>query len=98
MAIVDISHKEKAAVFAALYNAARPLQLGYFNYTPDPMTIEEARKIIEELYPLVFFDYFRGRVMKVCLMEDTVDTRLFDVNNGFGAGEQAIASVPDVEE
>ncbi len=98
MAIIDISKKEKAAVFVALYNAARPRQLAYFNYTPGPMSIEEARKIIDELRPLMFFDYFRGRCMKINLTGDTVDTWLFDINNGPGAGEQAIASVPDVEE
>ena len=97
MAIIDISKKEKAAVLAALYNAAKPRQLSYFNYTPGPMSIEEARKIIEELYPLIYLDYFRGRCMKINLTGDKVDTWLFDVNNGPGAGEQAIASVPDNE-
>ncbi len=95
MAIVDISKKDKAAVLAVLYNYARPLNLGYFMFNPSSMTVEESREILES--GRLRFDYLNGRVMKISLEGDVVDTRLYDIDNGEGAGERLIRSIPDVK-
>ena len=90
--IIDISKKDRAAVLAALYNASRPLGLGFLQYDPTPMTIEDARELLEFT---TYFDYLKGRVMKVNLSGDTLDTWLYDRDNGEGAAAAALADVSD---
>ena len=90
--VIDISKKDKAAVLAALYNSSRPLGLGFLHFNPAPMTLEEARELLKFSS---YFDYVKGRVMKVDLSGDTLDTWLYDRDNGEGAAARAIASVAD---
>jgi hypothetical protein len=86
---VEISIKEldKAQVLAALYNASRPLGMGFLQYDPQPMTVEQARVILERS---TYFDYLQGRVMKVDLSSDSFDPRWYDRDNGQGAAQKAI--------
>ena len=79
---IDISRKDKAQVLAALYNASRPIGLGFLQYDPTPMTVEEARELLKQT---TYFDYLKGRVMKVDLSGDELETRLYDRDNGDGA-------------
>lgn len=44
--MISIAGLEKAAVFAALYNRARPQGMGFMHYDPTPMTVEVAREQI----------------------------------------------------
>ena len=81
---VAIDGLDKAAVLAALYNAARPQGMGFLHYTPAPMTTEEARAEINNRRWLRF-DYLHGRVMKVDLSADSFDPYLYDRDNGHGA-------------
>ena len=83
---------DKAAVLAALYNASRPLGMGFLHYDPKPMTIEEAREILEQR---TCFDYLKGRVMKIDLSGDTLSTRLYNRDNGPGAAEMVFAQLRD---
>lgn len=89
----DISKLQKCDVLAALYNRSKPLGFGLAHFTPEDMTTEQAQKIIDEMksdgYPLNF-DYLKGRVMKVDLSGDAVDTRLYDRDNGAGVGAGVI--------
>ena len=104
--MISIKGLDKAAVLAALYNASHPLRMGFLHYDPKPMTIEEAREMIgagddttqafgkfvhgdRQLY----FDYLKGRVMKVDLSGDELDPRLYDRDNGQGAAARAIAAL-----
>ena len=91
--VIDISRKNKAAVLVALYNASHPLGLGFLQFDPHPMTIDEAESLLGA--GRTYFDYLYGRVMKIDLKGNTVDTYLYDRDNGEGAGERAINSVPD---
>lgn len=84
---MDISHLSKAKVLAALYNNARPLGMGFLHYTRDPMTEDEAAELLKEYD---YFDYLKGRVMKVRLRGDNLDTRLYNRDNGDGAAEAVI--------
>lgn len=88
---IDISKIDKAAVLAALYNASQPLGMGFMHYAPEDMTREEAAKLIAERGERPYFDYLKGRVMKIDLSGDTLRTALYDRDNGAGAAEQAIA-------
>ena len=85
---MDIKNFDKAVVLMALYNNARCIGNGIFNYDPKPMTVEEARKLLDG--GQTYFDYVRGRVMKVSLMSDWLDTRLYNRDNGQEAAEYAI--------
>lgn len=85
---MDISKLDKAAVLAALYNHALPQRTRFLHFDPKPMTVEEAQKILET--GQTYFDYVKGRVMKVDLSREFLDTRLYDRDNGPGAAENAI--------
>jgi hypothetical protein len=79
-------------VLTVLYNASRPQGLGIRHYVTGDMSIEEAEKILAN-YPDGYFDYLRGRVMKMRLGQPgtiiEADFRLYDRDNGEGAGEAA---------
>lgn len=85
--MIDITGR-KAAVLAALYNSSQPLGLGLLQFDPQPMTESEAQALLDS--GQTYFDYLKGRVMKVDLSGDTLDPRLYDRDNGPGAAEQAI--------
>ena len=80
---IDISSLNKAEVLAALYNRAKPLGMGFLHYTPEDMTILEAQALLDT--GQTYFDYLKGRVMKVRLNEDVFNPRLYDIDNGYGA-------------
>lgn len=87
-----------AEVLVALYNAAKPLGMGWLHYNPEPMTLEEAERELTtgRTYQQnddglgVYFDYLNGRVMKVRIGEGEFDPRLYDRDNGEGAARAAI--------
>lgn len=102
---MNISDLNKAAVLAALYNGAKPLGMGFLHYDPEPMTDVEAQTILDEYptvvledYPAIvpqhakeiYFDYLKGRVMKIDLAKDEVDTRLYNRDNGSNAAENIV--------
>ena len=86
--MVDTRGLKKSAVLAALYNASKPQGLGFLHFDPVPMTEEEA----EELLRMgAYFDYLKGRVMKVDLSnDDCFEEWLYDRDNGNGAAQRAI--------
>ncbi len=97
--IVDTTGIDRAALLAALYNRAQPLGLGFLHYDPTPMTTETAAKLIEETkqeWPpgsgefQAFFDYLKGRVVKTDVLQDRIDSYLFDRDNGEGALAAAV--------
>ena len=85
---MDISKLDRATVLAALYNHARSQGMVFLHHDPDPMTVEQAQKILAT--GQTYFDYVKGRVMKVDLSKDFLDTQLYDRNNGPDAAENAI--------
>ena len=101
---INIAGLDKAEVLAALYNAAKAQGMGLLHYTPEPMTIEQARELLgsrPDLAPhasprqRTYFDYVKGRVMKVELSGDELNTRLYDRDNGDGAAERALKPLLD---
>jgi hypothetical protein len=84
---IDISKLDKGEVLAALYNKSKPLGMGSLHFDPTPMTKEEASELLKEE---TYFDYLKGRVMKVNLKGDEFDPFLYDRDNGQGAALKAL--------
>lgn len=89
---MNIQGLNKAAVLAALYNASSPKGKGLAQYNPNPMTLEEARTILDTSSHQRF-NYLKGRALKIRLADDEVDTQQYNRNNGEGAAEKAIESL-----
>lgn len=99
--MIPIIGLDKAEVLAALYNYAQPQGMGFMHFNPKLMTREEAQeeinwrqKEIDDGYAdQLYFDYLRGRVMKVDIAGDELDERLYDRDNGQGAAEKIITAL-----
>ena len=88
---MDITGLSKAAVLAALYNASRPQGMGFMHYDPTSMTEAQAQQILDR--GAMYFDYLMGRVMKISLAKDEVETRLYNRDNGPNAAENAVEAL-----
>lgn len=87
---ISIKGLDKAAVLAALYNASQPQGMGNAQYDPNPMTIEEAQRILARS---TNFDYLKGRVMKIDLASDEMYVGAYDRDNGQGTAQRVINSL-----
>ncbi len=87
---MNIKGLKKTDVLIAFYKNSKPLGLGMLNYDPTPMTEEEAQLLLKQT---TYFDYLKGRVMKIDLSGDELDTRLYNRDNGGGAAEKAISAL-----
>ena len=90
--VISIKGLNKAAVLAALYNASKPQGAGFLGYDSRPMTEQEAQQILEA-NPHKYFYYLNGRVMKIGLDKDEVDTWGYDRDNGELAAKKAIEAL-----
>ncbi len=81
---------DKASVLAALYNASKPLGMGFMSYDPEAMQPDEAAELLKQG---TYFDYLKGRVMKLDLRGSLLDPGLYDRDNGEGAAERAIEAM-----
>lgn len=88
--MIDISKFNKADVLAALYNNAKGQGMGFLHYDIKPMSREEASSLLEHQ---TYFDYLKGRVMKVDLSKDELDPFLYDRDNGKGTAQAAINKI-----
>ena len=87
---INIAGFNKAEVLAVLYNASKPQGMGFMHYDPKPMTKEEAEALLKKT---TYFDYLKGRVMKVVLSGDELNPWGYDRDNGQGAMERALADL-----
>lgn len=88
---MDITNLSKAAVLAALYNASHPQGMGFLHYDPTPMDEAQAQEILDG--GTTYFDYLLGRVMKISLAKDEVNTDLYNRDNGPNAAENAVEAL-----
>jgi hypothetical protein len=79
MSDVNIAGKNKADILRRLYNNAKPLGMGFLHYTPEDMTVEEAQALLDS--GQTYFDYVKGRCMKVDLSKDILRTDLYNRDN-----------------
>lgn len=89
---IDIKGLNKAEVLKALYDNSRPLGLGYVYFQPGGMSLTEAEQHLKDQK---YFDYLKGRVMKVNLADDDLFIDLYDRDNGTGAGQRALQPLFD---
>lgn len=87
---ISLKGLNKADVLAALYNAAKPQGMGFLHYDSKPMTREEAEALLKQT---TYFDYLKGRVLKVDLSGDELDPWKYDRDNGQGAAERVITEI-----
>lgn len=90
--MIDVSGLSKGKVLAALYNAATPLGMGSLHADSRTMTEEDAERLIDGS-PSPYFDYVKGRPLKVEINGHTVDPRLFDRDHGPGAAQRAVVAL-----
>ena len=87
---IDIAGIDKAKLLAALFNASRPLGMGFLQSgARNTMTDVEAREILAT-GDGAYFDYLHGRVMKIDLSSDKVRPALYDRDNGPGAVQAVV--------
>lgn len=87
---IDIKGLDKAKLLCALYYGAKPLGYGMFHFVPGPLDIEEAKELLSKR---TYFDYLKGRVMKVELGGDILDPSMYERDNGAGSANIAVMSV-----
>ena len=85
--MINLKGLDKGSVLAALYNNSQVQGLGYSQAEPGEMTPEEGADLLKEQ---TYFDYLKGKVMKVDLKGDELKPFLYDRDNGTGAAQAAI--------
>jgi hypothetical protein len=93
MATIDISKFNKASVMAALYNHSKPQGMRILHCQPGPISEANAQGLLDA-NPTKYFDYLAGRVMKIDLSTDELDTWGYDRDLGEGAAQRAIDTIP----
>lgn len=88
---MNISGMNKAKVLAALYNNAKPQGMGHIHFDAAHMTEQEAQGFLD--LGQTYFDYLQGRVMKIKLSGDDLDTTLYNRDNGENAAEFALGTL-----
>jgi len=86
---------ERAKALMGLYNNTKivaPMARFTGEYSPSNMTLDEAITYIRGAdRGRPFFDYIRGRLIKVTLWDGVeIDFQFYDRDNGAGAGELAV--------
>lgn len=96
MAMVNIKGLDKAQVLLVLWNNSRMQGRSSSGYKGE-LTLRRAKELIEQHRHTgmkgeerIYFNYLNGKVIKIDLAPDVIDTRLYDRDNGEGAGENAI--------
>lgn len=90
---MNIKGLNKATVLAALFNASKVQGMGFLDpNSNNQMTEVEAQSHLDESEDK-YFDYLNGRVMKISLKNDEVDTWLYNRDNGENAAEAVIGKL-----
>lgn len=88
---INIKDLDKAKVLKALYDHSHIQGLGFLQTVPDNMvSVDHCRELLTHQ---TYFDYLYGKVLKVDLSGDILDSRLYDRDCGEGAAKRAIESI-----
>jgi len=87
MGLINIEGINKAEILAALYNKSQPLGMGIIHFQSVDMSVNEAEELLKQD---TYFDYLKGRIMKIDLSGNGLRTSLYDRDNGDGAALNAI--------
>jgi hypothetical protein len=88
--LIDITNRNKAEVLRVLYNNSKPQGSGFLQQGCLEDMSEEDAKVIFESSQSKYFDYVRGRVLKVNLSGNQFDPCLYDRDNGEGSAARAL--------
>ena len=88
--MIDIHGIDKKKIFAALYNNARPVGMGLVHHVPGPLSDGEIEQLFRSCEEDLYFDYVKGRSMKINLNNDFLDSYLYDRDNGEDAAKLAL--------
>lgn len=80
---------DKARLLAALYNASRPIGIGFLWYDPEPMSEAEAAELLKRGRG-TWVEYLKGRVIKIDLAQTAWSPKGYDEINGQGAAQKVI--------
>lgn len=87
MSKIKFKNEDKAKVLATLYNNSKPQGLGFMHFENKLMTEVEAKDLLKEQD---YFDYLKGRVMKVDLSTNEFNPWLYDRDNGAGKAQRVL--------
>ena len=90
---MNIQGLNKAEVLATLYNASKVQGMGFLQDDGKVMTTKDAEIILKERGGNTYFDYLKGKVMKIDVGQDELDTRLYNRDNGKDAAERALSKL-----
>ncbi len=91
---MNIEGIDKATLLAALFNGSKQQGMGFMDKRgADAMTVEQAQQELDGMAPRLYFDYLYGRVLKIDIRGDDLNTRLYNRDNGEGAAEAIVAAV-----
>lgn len=88
MTNIDISEMNKAEVLAKLFNSSKAQGMGFLQSHTQEMTTDEAQEMLNSGQE--YFDYVRGRVMKIDLSSNELRVGCYDRDNGEGAAAAAL--------
>ncbi len=95
---VNISGVDKAGLLRGLFYRAKPQGLGFLQVryceslltdNPEPRDLLSDSDV-EQILERGYVDYLKGRVMKIDISGDSVDTFLYNRDNGEDAAEEII--------
>ena len=84
---ISIAGLNKAELLAALFNGSHAQGMGFLQNHAEQMTLAEAAELLRKG---TYFDYVRGRVLKVDLKGDEFYTGLYNRDVGQGAAERIV--------
>lgn len=70
--MIEITGVDMAKFIKKAYDLSKPLGMGYFQYTPEPLTDEEAQSLINKKDPKIkcSLDYVKGRACKMTVHKE----------------------------
>lgn len=102
---VNTAGMDEAAVFTALYNAAKPQGMGFLHDDVQNITNEQGRALMQAQYTSSEeshrhrFDYVNGRLMKISrgdIEKGYIDVTTYDQYNGEGTAQRALEHLPRI--
>ena len=99
--IIDISNKDFYEVFAALYNASKPVGCGFLEYNVIPWDKEMAKYYFEKNATVgedgvVSFKYIYGRPVHVHFDGNLLYVSGYNADNEKGLAQKVVATCPNV--
>ena len=91
---IDVTDVAPGVLLQVLYMNARVQGLGFLHSTSGPLTVEEIEDYLKDMPQ--YFDYLKGRVMKVEIDGKTLSPNLYDRDNGPGAAERCVLEAKQI--